>query len=269
MAGSGVDSLSREYRIREAQELLRKKGYVGTVLVGQGAFSEVFRSWDARKENFTACKVSEHTDLLKREAQLLEKLRHPLFVRFFEYFEEGARGVLVMEYVAGENLGTLLQRRGHMSLNRTRQIGTELAEGLRYLHELDTPMIYRDMKPDNILIRQDGRVKLIDLGCAGQIGDRAVAGSRGFAAPEQMLGDQPCGTYSDVYCLGRVMQVMCRDGGKQWRRFLDHCTRAEVKERIPDMRYFLRRMPTKEPHWNLWEKDALEEYRIEKNICLF
>lgn len=222
---------------------LRKKGYLLGQQLGRGAFSEVYCVKEKRTGEVYACKISEHADLLQREGQLLGDIRYPQFPEMYESWREESVGFLVMELVEGENLGEVIRGGGTFSVKRTAEIGMELADGLLYLHDRPSPILFRDIKPDNIMIQPDGCVKLIDFGCACALGKESAskAGTPGFAAPEQLSESGGQTTACDVYGLGRTLLCMLGAGegdrsGKQLLRVLEACTREEPKERPADMR---------------------------------
>lgn len=198
----------------ETNDILKTHGYISPQLIGTGAFSSVYRVKGVQDGKFYACKVSEKTEMLAREAGILKELSHPLFPVCYEMWTEGETGFLIMEYVAGRSLGRLLDSRGRLSARRAAEIGLELAEGLSYLHERRRPVFYRDLKPENIYIREDGRVKLLDFGCACKEDEKAgervkvLVGTPGFAAPEQLSGSADASAAGDIYGLGKVLQSM-------------------------------------------------------------
>ena len=163
--------------------------------------------------------------MLRREAEILSRLHHPLFPAYMEYEERGGTGKIVMEYISGRNLGQMIRLRGGFSARQAMRIAEELADGLRYLHERQPPILYRDLKPENIMVCQDGHIKLIDFGCAccqeAQSGERV--GTPGFAPPEQLASGEDAGIYSDVYGLGRTIQSVMtkRRTGRDERRDSD------------------------------------------------
>ncbi|MCM1541946.1 MAG: serine/threonine protein kinase [Blautia sp.] len=175
--------------------------------LGEGAFSQVYLAED-KNGNPYACKVSREIKMLRREAEMLSRLYHPLFPAYLGYEESGGTGRLFMEYIPGRSLGQLARRRGGFSATQAMRITEELADGLRYLHERQPTVLYRDLKPDNIIVCEDGHVKIVDLGCAcvldEQGGERV--GTPGFAPPEQLSAGRTAGIYSDVYGLGRTIQ---------------------------------------------------------------
>ncbi len=178
-------------------------------VIGEGAFSRVYLTEDGKGQRY-ACKVSGERRLLEREAELLGGLHHPLFPVFVGYEESREEGRLMMEFVPGMTLGRMAGLRGGISARQAMRIAEELAEGLRYLHERQPAILYRDLKPDNIIVCQNGHVKLIDFGCACRqdVQCGARVGTPGFAPPEQLGkdGDGTAGSYSDVYGLARTIQ---------------------------------------------------------------
>lgn len=269
-------------------DVLNEWGYKKALLVGQGAFARVYRVWEEESGRFLACKVSAKQDMLCREAELMKRISHPLFSEFCELRQREEKTFLFMEFVHGSSLKALLLKRGTLSERCAVHICGELARGLCYLHELAAPVIFRDVKPENIMIRQDGAVKLLDLGSAGPMGeaDGVLTGTPGYAAPEQLNGNGKTGYSSDVYALGRVMRQMLTGnadsgvGGRNCHRgiqaLMEECVRENAVERIPDMRCFLQRL-------SFYDADAKnrifygelkaffsvrngEEYIYEKNI---
>lgn len=243
MKGTGMKATDMKGTDRP-EDILRKRGYLAPCLAGRGAFSEVYRVKNERDKKHYACKISRRTELLFREAEFLRELDHPLFPGFCEIWQEEETGFLVTEYVSGRNLEKLLQRRGRLSARQSLRLATELAEGLAYLHERPVPVLYRDLKPGNIQIREDGRVKLLDFGCACRMGkenrEREIVrvGTPGYAAPEQLSGET-AGTAGDIYAFGRVLQRVMP--AKKWGA--DTCEgrllaglAAECTKREPEQR---------------------------------
>lgn len=233
---------------------LEKRGYELGELLGRGAFSGVYRAKRRETGSCAACKISENTELLLREAELLAKLKHPLFPEVYECWQEGGVGFLLIEEISGKNLGEWIRLGRRFSACRIAEIGMELAEGLLYLHERPEPVLFRDIKPENIMLREDGRVKLLDFGCAciSGSGGSSRAGTPGYGAPEQFEEGGRQTLLCDVYGLGRTLQAMAgtglsqEEGVKERLRerrdrrrledFLSVCVRKEPSARPADMR---------------------------------
>lgn len=247
-----------EYDEREqwmrVQSMLAHRGYTCLKLAGQGAFSRVYCLEDGKDGRIYACKVSSDTVRLEQEAGMMEKMRHPMFPRYYGLWQEAGKGFLLMEYVPGSNVKEMLKRRGRFSVEQALYMGMELAEGLRTLHEGGEALVFRDVKPENMIIGQNGIVKLIDFGCVCTMGKRAAsrAGTPGFAAPEQMQEEGILTAACDVYGWGQTMKALLgagenyaiseQEGGKKRKMrkqlycILEACTKRKASERIPDMR---------------------------------
>lgn len=146
----------------------------------------------------------------QQEAELLARLSHPSLPRVTDHFEENGRHYLVMEFVPGENLRDYVNRVGlprplHEVLRWTAQI----CEVLAYLHTQQPPIIFRDLKPTNIMITPEGTIKLVDFGIArlfkpDKERDTQAFGTPGYSAPEQ-YGRGQTDARSDIYSLGVLM----------------------------------------------------------------
>jgi streptogramin lyase len=142
-----------------------------------------------------------------RESYLLSTLQHPLIPRFYSVFREQDRSYLVQEYVAGENLDQVVTQEGPVREDLVVHWARELCDLLRYLHQRPEPVIFRDLKPANMVLREgDDSLAVVDFGIArpyheGQVG--TVVGTPGYAPPEQYQGLAT--PSSDIYALGATM----------------------------------------------------------------
>ena len=241
---SGMDMGQEETRI------LNRRGYEVLRTLGEGAFSRVLLVRErtgpsARSLNpprAIACKICRQSKLGLQEGRLLQRMDHPLFPRFFGMWQEGEMIFLLMEAVFGSSLEALLGRRGSLTERQAARMGMELAAGLKYLHELPEPVLFRDVKPANILIRQDGRIKLLDLGCICRLGERvqSLAGTPGYGAPEQFETGHMLTAACDVYGLGRTLwEAVGKDCRKSFGRVLNACTQIKEEIRLQDMQEVL------------------------------
>lgn len=212
-------------------------------LVGEGAFAKVYAVERPDMGEILACKISRERELLRKEALILQNIRHALFPKFYEYREKADEGYLYMEYVPGRTLEEMVAEQGNLPQERAVEIGTVLAEGLLYLHESTPSILFRDLKPRNIIIGQNGRVKLVDFGSADVDHNyrKVITGTKGYGAPEQWWDFRRVDKCSDVYALGRVMYFMLGEQKREkWLRdLLEDCVAVKPEERIPDMRCFL------------------------------
>lgn len=206
-------------------------------VLGAGAFSEVYLTEDGAGRRY-ACKVSGHTELLEREAACHRDIHHPLFPKFIDFRKEGGKACLLMEYVEGENLKNVIEARGGFTARQTAELGAQLAEGLFYLHRLPEPVVFRDVKPENVMLAQDGAARLLDFGCACRAGRSAdIAGSPGFGAPEQFEGGSVQTAAADVYGLGKTLEKLLGEGERgMLGRIIRRCTEERPEDRPGDMR---------------------------------
>src|SRR5579885_3075949 len=142
-----------------------------------------------------------------REATVLARLSHPGIPTLIDHFAENGRHYLVMEFVAGGDLDKLIQQSGgKLPEDRVLRWARQILSVLEFLHGQTPPIVYRDLKPGNIMIDKDGRAMLIDFGIARFLpkgGHATQIGSPGYAPPEQYVGNvEP---RSDIYSLGATM----------------------------------------------------------------
>ena len=150
------------------------------------------------------------------EARILSRLNHPNLPAFTDFFTEDARHYLVMEYIDGSTLEELLDRnKGPFSEPRVLGWARQLCDVLEYLHNQQPPVIFRDMKPGNVMLTRSGRIKLIDFGIARLFRhsgsqDTQLLGTPGFAPPEQ-YGSAQTDERSDIYSLAMTLfQLLTR-----------------------------------------------------------
>jgi len=143
-----------------------------------------------------------------RESRLAARLSHPNVVAVFDAGEDGGRPYIVMEYVEGETLADVLRRRGALPTEEAAEIAGQVAAGLAHAHAQG--LVHRDVKPQNLLVSGDGRVKIADFGVArgddlSQLTQAGtVLGTAAYLSPEQAAGSS-VGPASDVYSLGAVL----------------------------------------------------------------
>jgi len=185
-------------------------------LLGQGGMGAVYCAKDvnldipvAIKENLDASMEAQKQ--FEREARILARLSHPHLPRVTDHFFIADQGqYLVMDFVEGEDLGAMLQRLGALPEPQVLTWIMQICDALAYLHSQPAPIIHRDIKPNNIKIRTDGRAMLVDFGIAKvydpqlatTIGAKAV--TPGYSPPEQ-YGMGHTDARSDVYALGATL----------------------------------------------------------------
>ncbi len=202
---------------------LLKQRYRILSTVGKGGMGAVYEAEDldlgdrlvAVKEMSqhsltTPAELAAAAENFKREAHMLARLHNQHLPSIHDYFTENGRWYLVMSFIPGETLLRYLQQKGgRLPVEEVLHIGIELCEVLGYLHSQQPPIIFRDLKPSNIMRTPDGQIYLIDFGIArhfkpGQMRDTAIFGSLGYAAPEQ-YGTSQTTPRSDIYSLGVIL----------------------------------------------------------------
>ncbi|MBI2267202.1 MAG: protein kinase [Armatimonadetes bacterium] len=193
----------------------------GTVLAGryeivrplaEGGMGTVYLANDAKLQG-RLWAVKEMPGGGNSEAQILAKLNHPNLPVLSDFFSEKGNDFLVMEYVEGETLeGVLKAQPSGVSERRLVWWALQICDLLAYLHNQNPPIIYRDLKPDNIIVTRGELVKLIDFGIArhyvgGKNRDTVAIGTPGFAAPEQ-YGSGQTDARSDIYSLGATLYYL-------------------------------------------------------------
>jgi len=187
--------------------------------LGGGGMAIVFKGRDTLLNRLVTIKVlrpeyttdSEFVARFRREAQAVASLSHPNIVSIYDVGQEESIQFLVMEYVDGENLKTLIKRRGLLPAEHAVSIAVQIAEALDHAHENN--IVHRDIKPHNILITRLGRAKLTDFGIAMEASTGTVTnsgtvmGSVHYLSPEQARGEV-AGPKSDIYSLGVVLYEM-------------------------------------------------------------
>jgi serine/threonine protein kinase len=189
--------------------------------LGEGASGVVWLTRDTRERglvwalkelDFTTLPEAERDEmvgLFRREADILMRLSHPGLPAVAEHFHEGNSEFLVMERVEGPTLDQILKTRG-APLDEDEVIGwaLQVCSTLQYLHTLHPPIVYRDLKPSNLMLTVSGQIKLIDFGIARPMqparpGDTEAYGTPGYCPPEQYMGLAT--PRSDLYALGATL----------------------------------------------------------------
>ncbi len=184
--------------------------------MGQGGFGAVYRAWDSNLNK--PCALKENLDVspeaqrqFTREATVLANLSHPNLPRVTDHFILPGQGqYLVMDFVEGDDLASILKQRGPVPPEQAIAWIMQVADALSYLHTRQPPVVHRDIKPANIRLTPDGRAMLVDFGLVKiynpqlrtTLGARAV--TPGYAPPEQ-YGHGSTDARSDLYALGATL----------------------------------------------------------------
>ena len=184
--------------------------------IGEGGMANVYLAWDTILEREVAVKIlrgdladdEKFVRRFQREANSASSLKHPNIVEMYDVGEDNGRYFIVMEYVSGKTLKSLIKKRGALNLNEAVDIMLQLTSGIACAH--DSYIIHRDIKPQNVMILEDGRVKITDFGIAMALNNNeltqtnSVMGSVHYLPPEQASGSGST-IKSDIYSLGILM----------------------------------------------------------------
>ena len=198
--------------------------------IGQGGGGSLYLARDMELGVFRA--VKETSIIRKQEAKLMRFLEHPAIPKMVDYVEEEEFCYLIMEYIRGQSLGEILKNKGDFSIEETLRLGNEIAKVLEYLHSRKPAVCYGDLKPDNLMLSENGHLYLVDLGSAMlnyERKGRICEGTKGYAAPEQYQGR--VSPASDIFALGKTLQILSGRRGlmfflyPEFFGFLFRCTR--------------------------------------------
>ena len=200
--------MSAVTRVVGRYELVRPLGHGAMATVDLAQDVELDRPVALKRLAENLARDEELQRRFLREARLAARLAHPNVVRVFDVGEADGRPFIAMEYVEGETLAELIARRGRLSPAEAARLGTQVCAGLAAAHAAG--LVHRDVKPQNLLLRADGVLKLGDFGiAAGHEGTRltlagTVLGTAGYLAPEQARGEQVTAA-ADIYAVGAVL----------------------------------------------------------------
>lgn len=231
--------LTRGQKINDRYEIIKT--------IGEGGMANVYLANDTILDRKVAIKVlrgdlsndEKFIRRFKREALSVSNLSHPNIVEVYDVGEEEGNYYIVMEYIDGKTLKQLLQKRGALTLNEVIDIMSQLTDGLAHAHE--AYIIHRDIKPQNIMIEDNGLVKITDFGIAMALNStqltqtNSVMGSVHYLPPEQANGKGST-VKSDIYSLGILMYELLTGsvpfkGDNAVEIALKH-----MKEKIPSIR---------------------------------
>ena len=184
--------------------------------LGEGGMGAVYRGVDTMLDREVAIKalrpeLASQTSVVERfrsEAVTLAKLNHPNIAALYTMFRQGEELYMVLEFVRGETLDSIIQRRGAMPAAEVIPVFCQILDGIDHAHELG--IVHRDIKPANMMLTENGKLKVLDFGIARLLGSarmtRAgnIIGTLEYMAPEQVKGQETDGR-SDIYALGMML----------------------------------------------------------------
>ena len=240
-------------------------------LIGRGGSAIVYKARDIHNGGIYALKKYITSDPanrkrllegMERELEVLKNCTHPVLPKIFDLIKIEDSFFLVMEYIDGIDLKKYVDEYGTLSTKMLVKVMEQVCSGFYYLHSLSPAIVYRDLKPANIILCKDGRIKLIDFGIAKRYRtdidvDKLALGSKGFAAPEQFGDSKGKGLYNtdiraDIYGIGTTMYYLKTaktynsvTGSKSLYSFKDYFKTSHKLRKIikkctknnPDLRY--------------------------------
>lgn len=198
--------------IDDKYEILKEIGHGGMSVVYLAMDKRLNKQW-AIKELQKKARDANNEIVIQSaiaEANMIKKLDHPALPRIVDIIDEKDVIYVVMDYIEGETLDYVVNQYGAQSQEQVIDWAKQLCQVLHYLHTRTPPIIYRDMKPANVMLKPDGNLKVIDFGIAREykssnLQDTICLGTRGYAAPEQFGGQGQTDARTDIYCLGATL----------------------------------------------------------------
>ncbi|MFP4008224.1 MAG: protein kinase domain-containing protein [Spirulinaceae cyanobacterium] len=252
-------------------------------VLGQGGMGTTYLAWDKtgsltgkpitlvlKEMNADLLSVVKAQELFEREARILKSLNHSGIPQYYDFFTEQNRKYLAMELVHGQNLEQRIYEKGPVTPTQAIAWGVQVCDILAYLHSLDPPLIHRDVKPANLMLRQrDRQVILLDFGAVKEIGTPLGTriGAEGYSAPEQDRG-QPC-PQSDLFAIApTLLFLMTGKAPISYYHRHGQQFRLEVAG-IPTIPPDLQKVMAKASHPNLQERYAtVQELAQALRTCL-
>lgn len=191
-------------------EVLREIGRGGMSVVYLAMDTHLNKQWAVKEIRKKGSGKNDEivVNSLLAEANMMKRLDHPALPRIVDIIDNGITIYVVMDYIEGESLDKILNEFGSQPEDKVIEWAMQIADALSYLHSQKPPIIYRDMKPANVMLKPEGNIKIIDFGIAREykeqnLADTTVLGTKGYAPPEQYSGQTD--PRSDIFALGMTM----------------------------------------------------------------
>lgn len=191
-------------------EILKEIGRGGMSIVYLAMDKHLNKQWAVKEIRKKGSGKNDEivVNSLLAEANMMKRLDHPALPRIVDIIDNGVTIYIVMDYIEGESLDKILGEYGAQPEELVVNWAKQLCDALSYLHSQKPPIIYRDMKPANVMLKPEGNIKIIDFGIAREykeqnLADTTVLGTKGYAPPEQYSGQTD--PRSDIFALGMTM----------------------------------------------------------------
>lgn len=257
-------------------------------VVGKGGMSIVYLARNERANKQWAIKEifkSDYKDfeIDKKEINMMKKLKHSHLPSIVDVIEGNGSLLIVMDYIEGRSLDQILKEQGAQPEHLVIEWAKQLCDVLIYLHSREPAIIYRDMKPANVMLKPDGTITLIDFGAAREYKpqnakDTVSLGTRGYAAPEQYEGHGQSDARTDIYCLGVMLfQLLTGENPHHLQAIrninaglssgleaiIEKCTRVKKEERYQSCTELLYALE------NYWKLDIAYQKQQKKKLISF
>lgn len=196
--------------IANKYEILKEIGRGGMSIVYLAMDKNLNKQWAVKEIRKKGSGKNDEivVNSLLAEANMMKKLDHPALPRIVDIIDNGVTIYVVMDYIEGESLDKILNEYGAQPEDMVIGWAKQLCDALSYLHSQKPSIIYRDMKPANVMLKPEGNIKIIDFGIAREykeqnLADTTVLGTKGYAPPEQYSGQTD--PRSDIFALGMTM----------------------------------------------------------------
>jgi predicted Ser/Thr protein kinase len=217
-------------------------------ILGQGGMGAVYLARDLNLDQEVAVKLNrdpseEASRQFIKEAQLLASLHHTNLPRVIDYFVTGMNQILVMDYIPGEDLVTLIKNEGAQPLDKVLGWADQLGAALTYMHSQKPPVVHRDIKPGNVKLTPTGEAVLVDFGIAkaGDMNQATATGATGYTpgfAPPEQISRSRTGPYSDQYSLAATLYQVLSGHSPE-----DGIQRSLGKEKLTPIRQLMPAIP--------------------------
>lgn len=196
--------------IDDKYEILKEIGRGGMSIVYLAMDKHLNKQWAVKEIRKKGNGKNDEivVNSLLAEANMMKRLDHPALPRIVDIIDNGITIYIVMDYIEGESLDKIINEHGALPEDKVIVWAKQLCDALGYLHSQKPPIIYRDMKPANVMLKPEGNIKIIDFGIAREykeqnLADTTVLGTKGYAPPEQYSGQTD--PRSDIFALGMTM----------------------------------------------------------------
>jgi len=265
-------------------------------IIGRGGMSVVYLAMNEKVNKQWAIKEvikNDHRDFHadKKEIEMMKRLKHTHLPSIVDVIEGENSLLIVMDYIEGRSLDSLLSEEGAQPQDMVIEWAQQLCDVLLYLHSQIPPVIYRDMKPANVMLRPDGNLMLIDFGAAREYKpqnrkDTIPLGTRGYAAPEQYREEGQSDARTDIFCLGVMLfQLLTGESPHELRPICDvnpglssgleaiiiKCTQVKKEERYQscaELMYALEHYWTADQKYRKQQKVKLIKFLVPSAVAV-